>query len=255
MIEMILVLTYHKVLREVEPKPEFYTVEAEHLETQLDTLARSGFDALAPTDLLNFQSRQRPGYVLTFDDGTLDHYEVVAPIVERHRVRAIFFVPTAKLGRAGYMTSEQVADLGRAGHTLGLHSHEHRRLDWLMEEDIRVQMDVSRQILGELAGSPPVMFAPVGGFMDRRVKRVALESGVQVIRTMHWGYNRRCDVKELECIPLNRFVDQEQFSRVLRMRSRSLLYAAKQVTKKMVPGVVYERLREWVFKLLGRGQR
>src|SRR5208282_5965625 len=162
--------------------------------------------------------------LLSFDDGTLDHFEVVLPILEQHHLRAVFFVPTAKLNCPGYLTSSQAEELSRAGHTLGLHGHEHLRLDRLTEEDVRVQMEISRRILGELSGSKAVMFAPVGGYLDRRVRAGALECGVQVIRTMRWGYNRRCDLTELECIPVNRFFTEAQFDRVLRFRNQSLAY-------------------------------
>ena len=49
---MILVLTYHKVLRGPDPESEFYTIRAEHLARQLESLAQGGFRALAPEELL-----------------------------------------------------------------------------------------------------------------------------------------------------------------------------------------------------------
>src|ERR1051325_521029 len=144
---MILVLTYHKVIRNSESKAEFYSITAEQLERQLELLAQSGLRALAPEELLGFccssrgeeaqtqQSDQSllasaatapPGsgpegsYLLTFDDGTVDHYEVVLPLLERYRRRAIFFAPSSKLNRPGYLTSQQAAGIHQARHTLGL---------------------------------------------------------------------------------------------------------------------------------------
>ena len=250
---MILVLTYHKVLRDPGPKPEFYTISGEQLEQQLERLARSGIRPLSPEDFPAYQPRREPSYALSFDDGTKDHHEVVLPLLMRFQVKAVFFVPTARLNRAGYLTSEQAREMSQAGHTLGLHGHEHRRLDRLQEEDIRVQMEVSRGALTELAGSPPIFFAPVGGYIDRRVGRIALEAGARVIRTMRWGYNRRLNLSAVECVPVNRFFTDAEFERVLRFRNQSLVYAFKQVTKKVLPGRVYGRLREGLFKMRKRG--
>ena len=103
-------------------------------------------------------------------------------------------MPTAKLDRAGYLTSKLVTELSRAGQTIGLHSHEHRRLDWLGEEDIRVQMQLSHRIIEDLTGEPPVFFAPPGGYMNRRIRDIALETGIRVIRTTRWGYNPNPDL-------------------------------------------------------------
>jgi peptidoglycan/xylan/chitin deacetylase (PgdA/CDA1 family) len=249
---MILVLTYHKVLRGPDPESEFYTIQADHLERQLELLAQGGFRALAPEELLDLGPQSNPAYLLCFDDGTADHYEVVLPLLARRRCRAVFFVPTSKLDRPGYLASRQVAELSRAGQTIGAHSHEHRRLDWLGEEDIRVQMQLSHQIIENLVGAPPVFFAPVGGYFDRRVRDIALESGIRVIRTMRWGYNQIPDLAALQCIPLNRHFTDEEFRRVLEFRRRSALYAAKEITKKVIPSRTYQSLRAGMFSRLGR---
>jgi peptidoglycan/xylan/chitin deacetylase (PgdA/CDA1 family) len=249
---MILVLTYHKVLRGPDPESEFYTIPAQQLEHQLQLLAQSGFQALAPEELLEGKPRSNPAYLLSFDDATADHYEVVLPVLARHHCRAIFFTPTAKLDRPGYLTSKQVAELSRSGQTIGAHSHEHRRLDWLGEEDIRVQMQLSHEIIGNLVGAPPVFFAPPGGYIDRRVRDIALESGIRAIRVMRWGYNRIPDLAALECIPVNRHFTDEEFRRVLTFRRRSALYAAKEITKRMIPSRTYQSLRTGVARRLGR---
>jgi peptidoglycan/xylan/chitin deacetylase (PgdA/CDA1 family) len=181
----------------------------------------------------------------------VDHYDLVRPLLEKVGLKGIFFVPTAKLNRSGYVTSNMVRDMAKAGHTIGLHGHEHRRLDEFGEEDIRVQMEASRAMLEELTGTPPVIFAPPGGYMSRQVQFVALESGVQAIRTMRWGYNRQLDPAALECIPLNRNATEAGFRRVLEFRSQAFAYAAKQIARKVVPKSLYGPLREMASRLRG----
>jgi peptidoglycan/xylan/chitin deacetylase (PgdA/CDA1 family) len=246
---MILVLTYHKVLAGPDPKSGFYTIRAQQLEHHLELLAQSGFHALSPEELAGGKPPPERSYLLSFDDGTADHYEVVLPLLARYGRRAVFFVPTAKLDRPGYLLSTQVAEMSRAGQTIGLHSHEHRRLDWLGEEDIRVQMDISRQIIRDLTGKQPLFFAPVGGYLNQCVRNVALESGVRVIRAMEWGYNHKLDFAALQCIPVNRHFTEDEFRQVLEFRRRSaVLYAAKQITKRVIAPQAYESLRRIVFR-------
>jgi peptidoglycan/xylan/chitin deacetylase (PgdA/CDA1 family) len=245
---MILILTYHKVLRGPDPESGFYTLHAEQLERQLEMLAQSGLQALAPEKLVGFEPPSQRTYLLNFDDGTADHYDVVLPLLAHYGCRAVFFVPTAKLDRAGYLTSKLVTELSRAGQTIGLHSHEHRRMDRLGEEDIRGQMQLSHRIISDLTGKRPVCFAPPGGYMSRRVRDIALESGVRVIRTTRWGYNQNPDYTALECIQVNRHFTEGEFKKVLEFRRRSaVLYAAKEITKKIIPSRAYESLRGIVY--------
>jgi peptidoglycan/xylan/chitin deacetylase (PgdA/CDA1 family) len=190
--------------------------------------------------------------VLSFDDATLDHFEVVKPVLERLSCRGLFFVPTAKLDRSGRLNSDQVRELGTSGHTIGSHSHEHARLDRLPEEDIRVQLELSQQKITQLRGTPPLFFAPPGGFYNPLIRNVASETGFSVVRTMKWGYNRHLDLAALECVPINRFLTDADFCRLLSGRNMQLAYQAKQVTKRLVPARLYGQLRSVVFGLTGR---
>ncbi len=250
---MILFLTYHKVVREGEPRPDFYTIRAEQLERQLELLGRSGFKPLFPQKLLQRRERSQRSYVLSFDDGTQDHYDVVMPVLARYRQKAIFFVPTSKLDRAGYLRTETVRKMSREGHTIGSHSHEHRRLDWMVEEDIRVQLQLSHKILSEITGMPPIIFAPPGGYITPRVRQLAVETGLRVIRTMKWGYNPDPDFASLDCIPVNRHLTEMEFRRILEFQSMAMIYRSKQIAKKLIPAKLYETVRGFLFGLVGRG--
>ncbi len=249
---MIFILTYHRVVRGAETKPKFYTVTERQMEHQVELLDSFGYEPLRPSDLLNYQPHAKPTYLLTFDDGTADHYEVVLPLLERFDRQAVFFVPTAKLDRPGYLSTAQARAISERGHILGLHSHEHRRMDVCDEEDLRVQMEISGGILSGITGQSPVFFAPVGGYLNHRVKQAALEAGVKVTRTMRWGYNPHPDLSALQCVPLNRHLKEQEFRRILEFRNIQILYNVKQVAKRLMPMGLYERLRVRVFRALGR---
>jgi peptidoglycan/xylan/chitin deacetylase (PgdA/CDA1 family) len=260
---VILFLTYHKVMRGPEREPEFYTVPIEQLERQLEMIAEKGLRPIAVEELVDLRAdnsaspgpsaeREGDSFILSFDDGTVDHYDVVCPLLEKVGRKGFFFVPTAKLNRPGHLTNNMVTEMAKAGHTIGLHGHEHRRLDEFGDEDIRVQMEVSRAMLRDLIGTPPITFAPPGGYMNHGVQAIALETGVRVIRTMRWGYNRRVDLTALECIPVNRHSTEAEFTRVLEFRSQAVAYAAKQITRTVVPKSIYEPLRDMVARM-GKG--
>ncbi len=250
---MILFLTYHKVSapRDRDDK-DFYTVPCNLMLAQIQSAAAAGFQALPINRLLTDEKGQSlPGssYLLSYDDGTLDHYEIVFPMLQEAGLRGIFFVPTAKLGKSGYLTNSQVQEIAKAGHAIGFHSHEHRRLDTANDGFLREQFKRSRGILGDLIGETPWLFAPPGGFMNEHVREVALGFGVKTIRTMRWGFNEKPDMRCLETVPINRHTDRDKFTKILQGKQPHLLYVGKQAAKAIVPLRAYERIRSWAFNI------
>ena len=92
-----LVVMYHYVREYPESSPggirPLFTGE---FETQLDWLEEN-FQVVPPDDFLsslkdNFRTARKPKCLLTFDDGTRDHLEVVAPILRRRSLSGVFSV-------------------------------------------------------------------------------------------------------------------------------------------------------------------
>jgi peptidoglycan/xylan/chitin deacetylase (PgdA/CDA1 family) len=200
-------------------------------------------------DLLQNRTPAQGSYVLSFDDGTSDHYDAVFPLLQKHGCQGIFFIPTVKLNKEGYVTNAQIQKLAAAGHMIGFHSHEHRRLDMLSAEEIHRQIVLSQTIITDITGTKPVIFSPPGGFMNESIRKIALEQGVQAIRTMRWGYNRNIDLTALETIPINRYTNEKRFLNILEGHNGQFLYNAKETLKRLVPLRSYERLRSILFKL------
>lgn len=247
---MILFLTYHRVCADGMPDSnrEFYTVTRTKLAQHLRELVAAGVPPLdAPTVTASVDSSTRRSY-LSFDDGTLDHYELVLPLLTEFKLRAVFFVPTAKLDQPGRLTSVQLRELVDAGHTIGCHSHEHKRMDTMTAKEIRQQLNTAKKILREQTGVEPWIFAPPGGYINSTIRNAALECGLRVIRTMRWGFNRQLDLTSLETVPINRYTTDRQFQKILAGRQSRLPYLAKEAAKALVPIRAYERLRALVFR-------
>ena len=246
---MIHFLTYHKVSAGPDGDTDFYTVTRSQFSQHLQSLAANGFTPLQPAQLAEGTNPSGKQFVLSFDDGTADHFEIVLPALQQFNLRGIFFVPTAKLNRSGYLTDTRVRELADAGQVIGCHSHEHKRLDTLGETKLLHQLRTSCEKLEQITGSPVWAFAPPGGFTNAAVRSGALRVGLKLIRTMRWGFNRRLDFTNLETIPVNRHTNERQFQKILEGKQPHLLYFGKQAAKALMPAQTYERLRGWIFKI------
>lgn len=242
---MITILTYHDVRPQGPlPKDDHYTISADLLQSHLETFRKSGMVAPQPESLQHPSRLGSASFFLAFDDGDALHATLTAPLLESRGLRGIFFVPTQRLDRTGFLTTENVQAMSRAGHVFGLHGHFHRRLDLLPEAELVEDFSLSREILQRATGSPPWVFAPVGGYGSHRVDQAACHCGIRVIRTMRWGLNHKPNPLSLETIPVNRDFGARQLERVLFKGSFGRGYLAKEFFKRILPEFWYNRIRQ-----------
>lgn len=245
----MLFLTYHKISERTENDADFYTVTRSQISQQLQSLQAAGYKSLPLHDLAERRTSVEKTFVLSFDDGTADHFTIAIPVLREFDQHAIFFVPTAKLNQPDRLTDDQLRRISDSGHVIGCHSHDHRRLDVVSETELRYQLRTSCEKLEQITGKQIWAFAPPGGFTNNIVRAAALGTGLNVIRTMRWGFNRRLDFTNLETIPVNRHTNEQQFQKILAGKQPHLLYFGKQAAKALVPSRTYERLRGWIFKI------
>jgi peptidoglycan/xylan/chitin deacetylase (PgdA/CDA1 family) len=190
-------LVYHQVDSTGAPR----SVSVPEFERHLRIIRHRGVEFVDPSRMRGLE-RATPGVVMCFDDGTVDHWTTVRPILERYGIMGLFYVPTQKIGLPGRVTEQAVRELHKAGHTIGDHGHTHDRWDRLSIDDVRRELATSRAIIGDLCGRAPDHAAPPGGFFTDAVRDVARASGFQYFRTMRWGCNRRHDSFAIEILPM-----------------------------------------------------
>ncbi|MBN2640721.1 MAG: polysaccharide deacetylase family protein [Victivallales bacterium] len=65
---------------------------------------------------------------ITFDDGIKSHYDIAVPVLEKHGIKATFFVTINNIGKPGRITWEQVQDMQKRGMEIGNHAMTHAHL-------------------------------------------------------------------------------------------------------------------------------
>ena len=116
---------------------------------------------------------------LTFDDGGVSFYTIVADKLEACELRAFCFVTTDFIGRAGFLDATQIRELDARGHVIGTHSASHpTRFSALSPADMRTEWVESRKRLEDVLGHAVTTGSVPGGYFSREVGRAAAESGL-----------------------------------------------------------------------------
>lgn len=128
----------------------------------------------------------RPGLVISFDDGLRSNYAVAAPLLERFGFVGWFFLPSdfidaSTTHQAAFARDRQIScnpadwpdgrmamswgevrDLG-ARHVIGCHTRSHRRLGSLAQPQLDREIGEAKRVLADRLGRSVDVFCWVGG--------------------------------------------------------------------------------------------
>lgn len=103
---------------------------------------------------------------LTFDDGSQNYFTRFRPILKKYGFKASFHIITDQVGLANRMTWEQIKILHQEGHEIGSHTHTHRSLVKLSDEELDFELKESARKLAQFNVS--TLSYPFGDY-DQRV--------------------------------------------------------------------------------------
>lgn len=146
--------------------------ETENFERQLEWYSRK-FVSVGSEDLKKFLAGEpwphdRPGMLISFDDGTRDHIEIVAPLLEKYGFTGWFFVPTGQVAadegeRTGNLTVSHIQKLAE-DHVIGSHGVDHIRLSSeVPRELLEYEISDSKLQLQSMLGAQVETFCWIGG--------------------------------------------------------------------------------------------
>lgn len=185
----ILVLNYHKV----DNSHNSLAIEINDFDAQMKFLADSGCVTITPDELyagLNGEIDLPPKPVLiTFDDGYVDNYTNAYPILKKYNLRAtIFVIPAFTSVYPGYMTWEQLKEMESSGTiTVESHTLTHPKLEELPDDEIRVELLNSKNLLEENLGHPIEFLAYPTGTYNLHIAGIAQDLGYKGAFTIKYG--------------------------------------------------------------------
>ena len=169
-----LVLAYHGLGSFTRPHdPYNLMIEPERFREQVAALRARGYRFVALSELVDdIERNQRPEGVcaMTFDDGTLDNLELLAPMLVELHVPATVFVCPGLLGTSHFampaeagvrlMDAEEVRELASSPMIeVGSHTNTHADLSTADDDEAYREMASSRAVLEDLLQQPVLSFA------------------------------------------------------------------------------------------------
>lgn len=231
---MIPIFYYHSV---GGPPPQ--TLDLAWFRQHMEALRRLGFTTVTVAELVRGVAPAGRCAVLAFDDGLLDNFENVVPVLVEMGLRATFYVVPGYDGvtRWVHPRSGRWSDVARPGYTvafesmgprhrrelvglgmeIGCHSMTHRKLTQVPLHELEAETAGARRRLeDELGVSVDTFCYPNGRFNRRVVEAVARAGFVAACSTLP-GYFRKGGNPYL----LNRFLVENPlfFEEVLRGRA------------------------------------
>lgn len=193
----LVVLMYHRIARDAVGPLAHLTVPPDRFAWQMTKLSEGGFVPQRQEDvaawLAGRRTLPRRAVAVTFDDGYADNVAHAFPVLERHRIPAVTFVVTAKLGGrndwdgdaapGALMDAAAIRDWAGRGLEFGVHGRTHRSLPNLADAALAEEIDGARADLAGILGRDPLAFAyPYGDVTapvrDQVARRYAVAYGV-----------------------------------------------------------------------------
>lgn len=129
--------------------------------------------------------------VLTFDDGYIDHYSTVFPILQEYGFTGTFFIISQFVddNHPAYMSWEQIGQMANAGMSIEAHTKTHPDLRGRDYDFLVFEILGSIESIGHHTGFEPRIFAyPVGRYDDNTLNILATTDILRAVTTQPGVY-------------------------------------------------------------------
>lgn len=204
------ILLYHRVGPEIDD----YTVSTTRFDQDMKTLSGKGYTCLSLQQIQrHLQDLAAPlpnkPIILTFDDGYLDNYTNVFPILQQYSMKASFYIITGMVGEVDRLTAPQIREMAAAGMDFGSHTVTHRFLASLAPAEIKTEITRSKFDLEQLLGTSVDFIAYPGGSYNDDTLTIAKEAGYCGGLTTHYGleiFNHPFEIKRIPIFHYDRSI-------------------------------------------------
>jgi peptidoglycan/xylan/chitin deacetylase (PgdA/CDA1 family) len=162
-----------------------FNVTEANFEAQLMSLNELGYHSVGVSRIVAALARKGPlperPIAISFDDGRIDQYQAIFPLLRRHALIGTFYIPSAYPGGEETVSWEQLAEMAAAGMEIGSHLQTRADLRFVSEEQAWREIRMSKVDLEKKLSVLIETFAyPFGAYLAElgtRVSRAAYLGG------------------------------------------------------------------------------
>jgi peptidoglycan/xylan/chitin deacetylase (PgdA/CDA1 family) len=230
-----------------------YWIRAEQFREHLEEIVQLGRQVVPLEDAwYGARGAAEDHVVLTFDDGLASDYELAYPLLSKLGLRATFFVNTGNVGKEGYVSWKNIAQMQRGGMSFQSHSHDHVDLSRLSWGTLESQLTISKLILEARLGCPVDFLSVPYGLVNKRVVEAALRAGYGALcNSLSWParphareVNRVAVYGSTTSRDLRKLVERNVLCYAARAARTSLLYLPKRLLLHFWPNRLGVRVLE-----------
>ncbi|MDE0610200.1 MAG: polysaccharide deacetylase family protein [Anaerolineaceae bacterium] len=220
------ILMYHYVSplpRDADTLRIGLTVRPEVFREQLTWLRDAGYSSISPGQLFRAldHGEQLPPkpLILTFDDGHVDHFSVVMPLLLEAGFSGTFFIISERVDARDplHLDREQLVAMAAQGMSIESHSRSHRDLSGLERDLLVYELLGSRESLEAWTGVEPTAIAWPFGKHDALARQVAREAGYRMALSTRAGVlHDSTGLFDLARLRVNRDLTLRNFEALLR---------------------------------------
>ena len=163
------VLCYHRI---EDGRSDVYSVSPDQFTSHLKILSDSGYNSILPDELYaylkyNTALPDNP-FMITFDDSRVEHFTIAAPELAKYNFKGAFFIMMVTNNKKNYLTRDEIAQMAKEGHSIGLHSWDHIMVTKYSDSTFWKQQVLDPQSkLEDMIGKPIEYWAYPNGVYDR----------------------------------------------------------------------------------------
>lgn len=172
----IRIINYHHV-----SNPEMFSQQLQYYTKHFKNVNYQEFESFLNKGTL---TGDKPGIILSFDDGYEDNYSVALRCLEMFGFTGWFMVSSDLVGTNGYMDSEQLQKLLSVGHVIGDHTATHHRMKHEdTEQLLEYEIVESKEKLEKMLNTEIKIFCWCGGEEEHYTAKAA-----KIIRSAGYKY-------------------------------------------------------------------
>lgn len=175
------VLMYHKVTN--SDKTDFLTINLDDLEDQFRYIIQEAYTTITVAELYNYHYHRQPlphkPLLITFDDGYVDNYHHLFPLLKKYSLKATVFLVAEFIGKqnesgAQFLDVQQIHEMHKFGVEFALHSFDHRSYKKISVEEAGIDLQLCIEGLQQQGISFELALAyPFGAYPKKNIfKRI-----------------------------------------------------------------------------------